>query len=128
MWWTALFDFLSGGLAAKVLDGIRAKIDKDGEVATNADRFAADLAAREIEARRQIAVAELSSWFTALPRIAIEMTVAVYIAKVVVWDKVLALGTTDAIGGAVGGWVDLVIVGMFGTAITGRVVGGLMRR
>jgi hypothetical protein len=124
LWWTSILNLLSGGIADKVLDGYKAKLDQG----TNADKLAADLASKEIEARQRIAVAELGSWFTALPRVTIEMTVAVYIAKVIVWDKVFAMGSTDAITGAVGGWVDLVVIGMFGTAITSRVVGGLMKR
>lgn len=124
MWWTSILNWLSGGIADKVLDGYKARLDQG----TNADKLAADLASKEIEARQRIAVAELGSWFTALPRVTIEMTVAVYIAKVIVWDKVFAMGSTDAIAGAVGGWVDLVVIGMFGTAITSRVVGGLLKR
>lgn len=124
MWWTALLNFLSGGIADKVLDGYKAKLEQG----TNADKLAADLAAREIEAHHRIAVAELGSWFTALPRVCIEMTVAVYIAKVVVWDKVLGLGSTDAITGSVGEWVNLVIIGMFGTTVASRVVSGLLKR
>lgn len=124
MWWTTVLNFLSGGIADKVLDGYKAKL-ADGQ---NADKLAADLASKEIDSRRQIALAELSSWFTALPRWTIEMVCAVYVAKVVVWDKVLGLGSTDAITGAVGSWVEIVMIGMFGTTAVSRVVGGLMRR
>lgn len=124
MWWTSLLNFLTGGIADKVLDAYKAKL-ADGQ---STDKLAADLASREIDARRQIALAELSSWFTALPRVTIEMIVAVYLAKVIVWDKVLGLGSTDAITGSVGGWVDIIIVGMFGTTVANRVAGALLRR
>jgi hypothetical protein len=37
-----------------------------------------------------------------------------YFAKVVVWDKVLGLGTTDAIGGDVAVWINVMIASYFG--------------
>lgn len=128
MIWTALADLIAGPFLGKALDAWKAKLDKDGAVETNADRLAADLAGREIEARKALALAELGSWFTALPRWTIEMAVAVYVGKVLVVDKVLGLGSTDAIGGAVGAWAEIVMVGMFGTTVATRVVAGLMRR
>lgn len=124
MWWTALLNFLSGGIADKVLEVYKAKL-ADGE---NVDKLAADLAAREIEARKQIALAELGSWFTAFPRVVIEMSIATYIAKVIVWDVCLNLGSTDAIRGDVGVWAGIVVTGMFGSSIASKVVSGFVSR
>jgi len=56
------------------------------------------------------------------------MAVAVFVAKVIVWDKVLGMGSTDALTGSVGSWAEIVMIGMFGTTAVSRVVGGLMRR
>lgn len=124
MWWTKILDVISGGLAGKVVDAYRAKLD----AGNTTDRLAADLAMRDIEARQAIVKAELGSWFTALPRVAIEATFAVYIAKLVIWDKVLGLGSTDPLTGDVGQWASIVITGMFGAATAGRIAGMFLRR
>ncbi|TBW33339.1 hypothetical protein EYW49_20485 [Siculibacillus lacustris] len=119
MWWTTILDWISGGLAGKVVEAYKARLD----AGNTTDRIAADLASRDIAARQAIVQAELASWFTALPRVTIEMIFAVYIAKLVIWDKVLALGSTDALTGDLGSWASIVIGGMFGHAIAGRIAG-----
>ena len=42
------------------------------------------------------------------------LPVVIYIWKVIVYDKVLGLGTTDAITGDVGTWVGVIITTYFG--------------
>jgi len=123
-WFVSLLNLLSGGLAQTVLDGYKARL-ADGQ---NVDKLAADLAAREIEARKQIAIAELGSWFTALPRVVIEMSIAIYIAKVIVWDICLNLGSTDAIRGEVAVWAGIVVTGMYGSNVASKVVNGFVSR
>lgn len=57
---------------------------------------------------------------------------AIYVWKVVVWDKVLKLGSTDPILGTVGDWGGIIVVSIFGgatalgitAAIFNRVTGG----
>ena len=68
----------------------------------------ADLAAKaiaaEIEARKAadaIILAEQGRWYTALIRPLLALPVIIYLWKVIVWDKVLGLGSTDAIAGDV---------------------------
>lgn len=124
MWWTKIIDWISGGLAGKVLDAYRARLDAGND----RDRMAVDLASREIDAQKALALAELGSRFTALPRWTIEMAFAVYVAKVVIWDKVAALGSTDPLTGDVGTWAGIVFAGMFGSSIASKVVGGFISR
>jgi hypothetical protein len=40
--------------------------------------------------------------------------VIIYVWKVIVWDKVLGLGTTDPITGMIADWTDLVITAYVG--------------
>ena len=48
-----------------------------------------------------------------MPRITENLNKA-FVAKVVVWDKVLGLGSTDALTGDVSGWAGMVMVTWFG--------------
>lgn len=106
----AFFSWLGSLIAGPLVDAYKARLAAGNEH----DRMAADLAAKEIEARRAIVVASLSHWFTALPIVTISMTFALYIAKLVVWDKMLGLGSTDPLTGDLREWANTVIGGMFG--------------
>jgi len=112
-----LAGLLSGPIVNALLDGYRARL----AAGTTSEQIAADLAARELavesreqELRTQLLVAEEGRWYTAAVRPAFMAVVLVYFAKVVVWDKVLGLGVTDAIGGEVATWVDVMIASYFG--------------
>jgi hypothetical protein len=68
--------------------------------------------AREIAARAQgsaIIIAEQGYWWTSMIRPLAALPVVIYIWKVVVYDKILGLGTTDAITGDVGTWAGVII-------------------
>jgi hypothetical protein len=71
----------------------------------------------EIAARAQasaIIVAEQGRWWTSMIRPLAALPVVIYIWKVIVYDKVLGLGTTDAITGDVGTWAGVIITTYFG--------------
>jgi hypothetical protein len=119
--WSWLASLIGGPILKGLLDAYRAKLD-----AANArDRLAADLAAKEIEAgidaRRQanaLIIAEQGRWYTAIIRPLLAAPVIIYLWKVIVWDKVLGLGTTDPLGGAVAEWAGLIVT----TYVGGRTV------
>jgi hypothetical protein len=119
--WSWLAGLIGGPILKGLLDAYRAKLD-----AANArDRLAADLAAKEIEAgidaRRQanaLIIAEQGRWYTAIIRPLLAAPVIIYLWKVIVWDKVLGLGTTDPLGGAVAEWAGLIVT----TYVGGRTV------
>jgi hypothetical protein len=94
-WLASLF---TGPLLDKALDGWKAKLAADND----ADKIAADLAARElavqqreIEVQSQYRIASLGHWWE--PDKIMGYTVAVYFAKLLIWDKVLGLGITDGL-------------------------------
>jgi len=110
--WQWLASFLTGPVVKGFIDAYKAKLD----AANSAGAQAADLAAKaitaEIEARRSanaVIIAEQGRWYTAIIRPLLAAPVIIYLWKVIVWDKVLDLGSTDAIGGDVGVWAGMIV-------------------
>lgn len=115
--WSWLAALIGGPVVRGMIDAYKAKLD-----AANArDRIAADLAAKEIEAgieaRRQanaLLIAEQGRWYTAIIRPLLAAPVIIYLWKVIVWDKVLGLGTTDPLTGTVAEWAGLIVMAYVG--------------
>jgi len=112
-----LGNLLGGPFAKAAVDAYRAKLAAEGTSA----KIAADLAARELsveQRERELAtetlITEQGRWFTALPRPLFAFAFIIYAWKVVVWDKVLGLGTTDALSGDVSQWAMVVLTAYFG--------------
>jgi hypothetical protein len=111
-WLASLF---TGPLLDKALDGWKAKLAADND----ADKIAADLAAREIavqqreaELQTQYRIASLGYWYE--PEKLMGYAVAVYVAKLLIFDKVLGLGTTDPLGGWIETTANLIVAFYFG--------------
>jgi hypothetical protein len=113
---TAMLEWLATFLSAPIVNGFieayKAKLD----AASSHDRIAADLAgqaiAAEIEARKSadaLIIAEQGRWYTAVIRPLLAFPVIIFMWKVIVWDKVLGLGTTDALAGDVALWSGAVV-------------------
>jgi hypothetical protein len=101
---TWLGNLLGGPFAKAAVDAYRAKLAAEN----TSERVAAELAARELavaqreqELRVRLLVAEQGNWITRWVRPLWAAPFVLYTWKVVVYDKVLALGTTDALGGFV---------------------------
>lgn len=114
---TWLGNLLGGPFAKAAVDAYRAKL----AAANTSERIAAELAARELaveererEFSTQVVLAEQGRWYTALPRPLFAGAFIIYVWKVVVWDKVLGLGTTDALSGDVAQWAMIVLTAYFG--------------
>ncbi|AJA66672.1 hypothetical protein M2197_008157 [Bradyrhizobium japonicum] len=105
-----IISFLGGPVVKALIDAYSAKLK-----AENVDtRIAADLAASEIasqtaetKAVMEYRIAELGYWYE--PDKLIGYCVTVYFAKLLVWDKVLGLGTTDALAGFAAITANLVV-------------------
>jgi len=107
-----LASFLTAPVINGVIEAYKAKLDAEN----SQDRAAADLAAKaiaaEIEARKSadaLIIAEQGRWYTAIIRPLLALPVVVFMWKVIVWDKVLGLGTTDALTGDVATWSGAIV-------------------
>jgi hypothetical protein len=107
-----LASFLTAPVVGGFIDAYKARLDAEN----SHDRMAADLAANaiaaEIEARKSadaLILAEQGRWYTAIIRPLLALPVIIYLWKVIVWDKVLAWGTTDAITGDVAAWAGAIV-------------------
>jgi hypothetical protein len=112
-----LGNLLGGPFAKAAVDAYRAKLSANN----TSEKIAADLAAREFgveqrerELAAQVVIAEQGRWLTALPRPLFAFAFVIYVWKVIVWDKVLGLGTTDALGGDIAQWAMIVLTAYFG--------------
>jgi hypothetical protein len=126
-----LGNLLGGPFAKAAVDAYRAKLSAEN----TSEKIAADLAAREMsveQRERELAVqaiiAEQGRWYTALPRPLFALAFIIYVWKVVVWDKVLGLGTTDPLSGDVAQWAMIVLTAYFGGRSLEKVARILARR
>lgn len=101
--WMAIISFLGGPVIKGLIDAYNAKL-KAGNVDNRiaADTAAAEIAAQtaETQAITQYRIAEIGHWYE--PDKIMGYSVAIYFAKLLVWDKVLGLGSTDSLGPADG--------------------------
>ncbi|QQO17037.1 hypothetical protein JJB99_13300 [Bradyrhizobium diazoefficiens] len=108
--WMTIISFLGGPVVKALIDAYSAKLK-----AENVDsKIAADLAVSEIasqtaetKAVMQYRIAELGYWYE--PDKLIGYCVTIYFSKLLVWDKVLGLGTTDALAGFAATTANLVV-------------------
>ena len=98
--WMTIISFLGGPVIKGLIDAYQAKL----KAANVESKIAADLAAGELAAQTaetnaimQYRIAEIGHPFE--PDKLMGFCVAIYFAKLLIWDKVLGLGTTDPLGG-----------------------------
>jgi hypothetical protein len=108
--WMTIISFLGGPVVKALIDAYQAKL-KAGNVES---KIAADVAGTEIGAQvaetnalTQYRIAEIGRWYE--PDKLMGYCVAAYFAKLLVWDKVLGLGTTDGLQGFAAVTANLVV-------------------
>ena len=105
-----IISFLGGPVVKALVDAYTAKLK-----AANVDaKIAADLAATEIASQTaetnaimQYRLAEIGHWYE--PDKLMGYCVALYFAKLLVWDKVLGFGQTDGLAGFASVTANLVV-------------------
>jgi hypothetical protein len=114
---TWLIQFLSGPILNSLLKAYEARL----AAGNTQDAKAVELAIAEIQgeiaarsAAKEIIIAEQGRWWTALPRPLIAFAIAIFIWKVVVWDKVLGLGVTDPLDPKMWEAFTIVLTAYFG--------------
>lgn len=110
-----LRNLLGGPFAQAAVQAYQVKLASDN----SAEKTAADLAARELvvqqrelELQAQYRTAEIGHWSE--PDKLMGYFVAVYFGKLLIWDKVLGLGTTDALAGFAATTANLIVAFYFG--------------
>lgn len=134
--WTALLgwlgNLLGGPFIQAALDGYKAKLSAGND----ANKIAAELAAREldvqakeIEAQNALRIAQIGKWYE--PEKIIGYSVAFIIAKVLVWDICLGLGSTPEPKGWIA-TVTLTVIGFYfgkrGAENVAKIVTGALRK
>jgi len=111
-----MLQWLASLITAPVVHGVIEAYKARLSAQNSEGQMAADLAAKaiaaEIEARKSadaLIMAEQGRWYTAIIRPLLALPVVVFMWKVIVWDKVLGLGTTDALTGDVALWSGAIV-------------------
>ena len=98
--WLALMQLIGGPVVSGLISAYQAHL----KAATADATIAADLAGKEIAAQTsetnaimQYRIAEIGHWYE--PDKLMGYFVAMYFGKLLVWDKVMGLGTTDPLAG-----------------------------
>jgi hypothetical protein len=112
--WMTIIGFLGGPVIKGLIDAYQAKLK-----AGNAEsKIASDLAANEIASQTaeanaimQYRIAEIGHWYE--PDKLMGYFVAIYFGKLLIWDKVFGLGTTDPLAGFAATTANLVVAFYF---------------
>lgn len=115
--WSWLASLIGGPIVTGLINAYKLRL----EASNTRDRIAADLAAKEIEAeiaaRKEasaVIMAEQGRWYTAIIRPLLALPIIIYLWKVIVYDKVLGLGTTDPLTGMVADWAGVILTAYVG--------------
>lgn len=110
-----LGNLIAGPVIKGFIDGYKAKLDSGN----TSERIAADLAQRELEVQKretelqtQYRIASLGMWYE--PDKLMGYAVALYFGKLLIWDKVLSLGSTDPLAGWASTTANLIVAFYFG--------------
>lgn len=126
--WTAILSFLGGPIVNAAIKAYTAKL----AAGNTSERIAADLAARELavqqkelEVQAQYKTALIGHWYE--PTNLFGYIMVIYFGKIVLWDKVLKLGTTDALLGAGAEWAGMIMAFYVGGRIASGAISNVAR-
>lgn len=115
--WMTLISFIGGPVVSGLIKAYQAKL----AAGNTSEKIAADVASTEIAAQQNdvkvaasIVIAEQDHWYTACIRPLMAMPFIVFTWKVIIFDKVLGMGTTDALDPKMWGIFMSVVVAYFG--------------
>lgn len=112
-----MFGFLTAILPfvdpiARITDKIVDLRAKRLNAETEQKKIQADEDVAVLQARRDVLISESGSKINALIRIAFAFPCAVYINKLIIWDKVLGWGSTDNLSDNLW-WIVMVVIGFY---------------
>lgn len=122
--WQLLLNLIGGPIISGALEAYKVRLkaaDNDGQRALELlqKEVEADIAARA--AATKLLIAEQGRWYTAAIRPLFAAPFVIFSFKVIVWDKVLGLGVTDALDPNMWGVFQVVVVSYFGASTVERV-------
>ena len=126
-----LASLLTAPVVGGFIDAYKARLDAESSHDVRAADLAAKAIAAEIEARKAadaVILAEQGRWYTAIIRPLLAAPVVIYLWKVIVWDIVLNLGTTDPIGGDVAEWAGWIVTAYVGGRSLEKIARTIWRR
>ena len=91
----AILSFLGGGIVKQIGGQLNAAYKTKLDAKNEAERIDADLRIETLTSQKDVLVAEQRDRLTKWIRPFIAAPFGIYIWKIIVWDKVLSLGTTD---------------------------------
>lgn len=122
--WQLLLNLIGGPIISGALEAYKARL----KATDNDDQRALDLLQKEVEAdiaaraeATRLLIAEQGHWYTAAIRPLFAAPFVIFAFKVIVWDKVLGLGVTDALDANMWGVFQVVVVSYFGASTVERV-------
>jgi hypothetical protein len=108
--WMTILSFIGGPVIKGLIDAYQARL----KAGNTSEKIAADLAAGEIAAQTaetqaiaQVRIAEIGHPWE--PDKLMGYFVAIYFGKLLIWDKVLGLGSTDGLQGFAATTANLVV-------------------
>ncbi len=113
--WTIIANLIGGPIISGAIGAYKARL----EAGNTTDRMAVELAERELsvqsrerELQTSLLIAEQGNWVTRSIRPLWALPFVIFTFKVVVWDKVLKLGSTDPLDPNMWG-VFMIMVGAY---------------
>jgi hypothetical protein len=108
--WLTILSFLGGPVVSGLINAYKAKL----AAGNTSEKIASDTAAHEIAAQTaetqaitQYRIAEIGHWSE--PDKLMGYMVAIYLGKLLIWDKVLGLGVTDGLQGFAATSANLIV-------------------
>lgn len=123
--WGTLLSWLGGPVVNGLITAYEKKLDAANQAGAQAVEVAKAAMVAEEQARAEankVLIAEQGHWYTALPRVVVQVSAALFFAKCVVWDTVLGWGSTEPLRGDIQTTYTMVMAFWFGAAGISRVM------
>jgi hypothetical protein len=108
--WMTILSFVGGPVIKGLIDGYKAKLaagNTSEKIASETASGEMAVQTAEIMAQKEYRIAALGHWYE--PDKLMGYFVAIYFGKLLIWDKVLGLGTTDPLAGFAAITANLVV-------------------
>lgn len=108
-----ILNWLGGGILTKLAGQYFSHLEKKANSRVESERVAAEERIASLNASKDAFSAMAAMKYFWFGWMLFVFTTGVWYAKVVIWDKVLGLGTTDPLTGAAAQWAELIVQSMF---------------